>query len=114
MRKDLKLFQVGWLVLMDRERLTFALLLVLLSVGCSIISLSESYRALSTAQPMLLQEERTFDLWAVSGFLFPASTTGSFPSVVFINFWKLKQDRLNDNRVFFISIALSIGYLNKL
>ena len=60
------LSQVGWLALMDRAHLAFALMLVLLSVGCSVISLCESYRALSTAKPILLQEERTLDLWAVS------------------------------------------------
>ena len=55
-------------MLMDRNYLAFALLLALLSTSCSVISLCESYRALLTAQPMLMQGERSVDLWAVSAF----------------------------------------------
>ncbi|KAL8563211.1 hypothetical protein ACOMHN_053958 [Nucella lapillus] len=59
------LLQVGWLVSMDKQNLGFALLLVFISTGFAVACLSESYRILASTQALLLQQDRTLDLWAV-------------------------------------------------
>ncbi|KAK7482392.1 hypothetical protein BaRGS_00026411 [Batillaria attramentaria] len=57
--------QVGWLVLVDRQYLTFALLLLALSTACSLLSLGMSYYTFDSALPILQQENRRFDIWAI-------------------------------------------------
>ncbi|XP_076455619.1 uncharacterized protein LOC143290188 [Babylonia areolata] len=59
------LLQVGWLISMDKQNLGFALLLVLIATGFAVASLGESYRVLASTQSLLMQQERTWDLWAV-------------------------------------------------
>nr|KAG5696075.1 hypothetical protein BaRGS_017187 [Batillaria attramentaria] len=57
--------KVGWLVLVDRQYLTFALLLLALSTACSLLSLGMSYYTFDSALPILQQENRRFDIWAI-------------------------------------------------
>ncbi|XP_070175134.1 uncharacterized protein [Littorina saxatilis] len=59
------LTQVGWLVLMNRHSFIFALLNIVLSTGCSLIALAESYRSLTAVLPIMQQEERFVDLCAI-------------------------------------------------
>ncbi|XP_076437059.1 uncharacterized protein LOC143276449 isoform X2 [Babylonia areolata] len=55
----------GWLVMMDRGHVLFALILVLMSSCCSIICVCESYRALAATLPILQSQERTCDVWVM-------------------------------------------------
>ncbi|KAL8580233.1 hypothetical protein ACOMHN_039295 [Nucella lapillus] len=62
------LTQTGWLVMIDRGYLLFSLILVLMSTGCGVICLCESYRALAASLPVLQSQERVWDLWVVVSF----------------------------------------------
>jgi hypothetical protein len=50
---------------MDREKLSLATLLAVLSILCSLFCLLESYRSFVAVLPILQQEDRLVDLWAV-------------------------------------------------
>lgn len=94
------LAQVGWLVLMDRQYMGFALFLLLISTVCSLTALGLAYRAFSSALPILQQENRLFDIWAVRLF--------AHNSLAFLLTWLTLYMTFNFSLVLAFSVDLRV------